>query len=270
MPVGVRARGYEWVGYKVHFTETCDQDTPHLITHVETTGAATPDDGMLEPIHAALAKRDLLPQIHLVDAGYTDAALLVSSQRDYAVSVLGPVACDPSWQAKAAEGFDKGSFIVDWDAQTVTCPAGKQNYSWLPHEDKSHALSNSIRVQFSSRDCTPCPFRSRCTRAKMAPRELTLQSRDEYEALHRVKQLQTTAEFRSQYALRAGIEGTHSQGIRRTHLRQARYRSFEKTHLQHVITATALNLLRAGEWFAQTPHAKTRVSPFSSLQAAHA
>lgn len=26
-----------WVGYKVHFTESCEQDQPHLITHVETT-----------------------------------------------------------------------------------------------------------------------------------------------------------------------------------------------------------------------------------------
>jgi len=27
----------------VHLTETCDDDQPHLITHVETTPATTPD-----------------------------------------------------------------------------------------------------------------------------------------------------------------------------------------------------------------------------------
>jgi transposase len=32
-----------WVGYKVHFTQTCDEDTPQLITHVETTHAGFPD-----------------------------------------------------------------------------------------------------------------------------------------------------------------------------------------------------------------------------------
>src|SRR5690606_21119593 len=32
-----KKRGSEWVGYKVHLTETCDNDSPHLITHVETT-----------------------------------------------------------------------------------------------------------------------------------------------------------------------------------------------------------------------------------------
>src|SRR5215472_5757636 len=32
-------RGMDWIGYKVHFTETCDEKTVHLITHVETTHA---------------------------------------------------------------------------------------------------------------------------------------------------------------------------------------------------------------------------------------
>jgi len=27
-------RGSAWVGYKAHATETCDDDTPHIITHV--------------------------------------------------------------------------------------------------------------------------------------------------------------------------------------------------------------------------------------------
>jgi transposase len=35
-------------------TETCDDDTPHIITHVETTPATTPDDNMVETIHEAL------------------------------------------------------------------------------------------------------------------------------------------------------------------------------------------------------------------------
>ena len=41
-------RELNWVGYKVHLTETCDESTPHLIVNVETTPATTPDDNMLE------------------------------------------------------------------------------------------------------------------------------------------------------------------------------------------------------------------------------
>ena len=59
-----------WVGYKVHFSQTCDEDTPQLITHVETTPAPLSDEGALSAIHADLAEKDLLPEQHLVDAGY--------------------------------------------------------------------------------------------------------------------------------------------------------------------------------------------------------
>ena len=30
-------RSLVWTGYKVHLTETCDEDTPNLIIHVHTT-----------------------------------------------------------------------------------------------------------------------------------------------------------------------------------------------------------------------------------------
>jgi transposase len=58
------------------------------------------------------------------------------------------------------------------------------------------------------------------------------------------------------------------QGIRRCGLRQARYRGLARTHLQHLATAAALNVVRLGEWFVGTPRAKTRCSPFAALKAA--
>jgi transposase len=33
-----------WVGYKVHFTQTCDEDAPQLIAHVQTTQAPIHDE----------------------------------------------------------------------------------------------------------------------------------------------------------------------------------------------------------------------------------
>ena len=119
--------------------------------------------------------------------------------------------------------------------------------------------------RFARKACTPCPHRAQCTRAKKEPRLLGLQAREQYEALQTARQRQTTEEFAQQYAPRAGIEGTHAQGIRRCGLRQARYIGLTKTHLQHLASAAALNLVRLGEWFAGTPHAKTRYSPFATL-----
>jgi transposase len=102
-------RDIEWVGYKVHLTETCEEELPHLIVNVETTPTTTPDDNMLEVVHESLQGRDLLPGEHLVDKGYTDAHVLVESQRAYGVTAVGPVADDPSWQARAGAGFDKAA-----------------------------------------------------------------------------------------------------------------------------------------------------------------
>jgi transposase len=257
-------RGMDWIGYKVHFTETCDEKSPHLITHVETTVAAVPDDQMLLPIHQALAERELLPQVHLVDAGYTDAEVLVSSQNDYGVTILGPVAQDASWQTKAGEGFDKEHFIVNWETETVTCPAGKQSLSWLPCREPAKLAA--IHIRFSRKDCSPCPSRSLCTKAKIEPRELLLQKREEYEALHSMRLRQTTEDFKKEYDTRAGIEATHAQGLRRSDLRQARYIGLAKTHFQHILTATALNLIRTIEWLAEVPLAKTRQSRFATLK----
>ena len=95
-----------------------------------------------------------------------------------------------------------------------------------------------------------------------------LQVQEQYEALHAARQRQTTEAFAQQYAPRAGIEGTHAQGIRRCGLRQARYIGLARTHLQPRATAAALNVVRIGEWLAGTPPAKTRCSPFAALKAA--
>src|ERR671929_1140238 len=88
-------RQLEWSGYKVHVTETCDEDAAHLITHVMTCPAMQPDMASTAEIHQCLADKGLLPAAHFVDAGYVDAALLVGSRRDHGISLEGPVRAMP-------------------------------------------------------------------------------------------------------------------------------------------------------------------------------
>ncbi len=255
-----------WVGYKVHLTETCDPDAPRVITDVQTTPATTPDDGMVPVVHAALAARDLLPAEHLVDKGYTDAATLLESQRDRGVRLVGPVAADPSWQARAGAGFAQADFAVDWEHRVATCPAGKTSaqFRLSPHAPGVPAWE----VRFARGDCTPCPARAQCTRAARDPRSLTLLPRDQDEALHAVQRAQTTDAFREAYAARAGIESTHAQAVRRSGLRRCRYFGLAKTRLQHVATAVALNVVRVTEWAAGATPAPTRRSALTRLQPA--
>ncbi|HLZ61781.1 MAG TPA: transposase, partial [Ktedonosporobacter sp.] len=67
------------------------------------------------------------------------------------------------------------------------------------------------------------------------------------------------------YRARAGIEGTISQAVRAFGMRRSRYRGMPKTHLQHSMIATALNVVRVLAWLDGEPLAPTRTSKFAAL-----
>ena len=97
-------RGRAWGGDKAPATATGDADTPPRLTHVATTPATPPDDNLLGTIPAALAEQALLSRDQLVDGGATDAAPGVTSAQAEGVTIVGPVAADPSWPAREGTG----------------------------------------------------------------------------------------------------------------------------------------------------------------------
>jgi transposase len=127
-----------------------------------------------------------------------------------------------------------------------------------------------VRIRFHGPTCRACPVRPACTQAKGAPRQLTVRPQAFHEAIQAARQRQETAAFTAEYAQRAGVEGTHAQGIRRGGLRQSRDIGLAKTHRQHLLTAAALTVLRVGEWWLGTPLAKTRHSSFAARRGAAA
>ena len=130
-------RATQWVGYKLHLSETCEPEHPDLITQVITTPATTPDCTMGPPIVQDLAARDLLPGTHLCDSGYVDADFLVTAQQQYQIDVVGPPYGSYSWQHKIEHGYDLQAFILDWDAQQAHCPQGHTSVKWTPGHDVS-------------------------------------------------------------------------------------------------------------------------------------
>ena len=77
--------------------------------------------------------------------------------------------------------------------------------------------------------------------------------------------------FQQRYALRAGIEGSLSEGIRSHGLRQARYRGQPKTQLQAKAIAAAINLVRIPQTLQRTQLGlssppKRPLSPFARLR----
>jgi len=259
-----KKRSTQWEGYKVHLTETCEAHLPLIVTHVETTSAPISDGAMTATIHAELDRKDLLPDEHIVDAGYVDAQLLVESQRDYQIDLVGPARKNSHWQAMENTGYDADHFPIDWEQQYATCPQGHTSISWTPAVD--NRKNEVVKIKFSTTDCQVCPARSLCTPSSRPPRRtLTIRPQARYLALKQRREQEKTKDFANVYHKRAGIEGTISQGVRTMGLRRSRYIGQEKTHLQHVATAAALNIVRCIAWFNGLPRAQTRLSTFARL-----
>jgi transposase len=256
-------RDMEWSGYKVHVTETCDEEAAHLVTHVLTCPAMQPDMASTADIHKCLADKGLLPAEHFVDAAYVDAGLLVGSQRDHGVSLEGPVRAMPHRRTEAEQAYEQRHFVIDWERQQVTCPQGKTSVTWRAGRDEVGAPR--ITAVFSRTDCGACAVRELCTTAKDARRSVYFHPRPEYEALNAARARMHDPAWKERYHVRAGVEGTLSQGVRAFGMRRSRYIGIAKTGLQQACTAAAMNASRAVQWLAGTARARTRVTRFAAL-----
>lgn len=260
-----RKRATVWTGYKVHFSETCDEKSPRLVTNVKTTRATEQDVSATADIHEALAKKGLLPARHLVDAGYVDAELLIESEKDFRVELFGPPRVDPSWQARTG-GYAAEQFAIDWERRRAICPEGKASTYWYQQRTREEYEREVVKIRFRRADCLRCASRGKCVKSKTgAARMMIVPTQPLYESLKRMRQKLKDEEGRREYQNRAGIEATIAQVVRRSGARRSRYKGLEKTQLQEVATAAGINVLRTINFIENKPLAKTRKSRFARL-----
>jgi transposase len=257
-----KKRETTWLGYKVHLTETCglpeEPLCPHLIVQVQTTVAPIPDAEMTAIIQQELVKAALKPEEQIVDTGYVDADLLSSSSK-LGIKLVGPTMPDSSWQAKAGKGFDLAHFSIDWSKPQATCP---------PSAKRALASARQGNVWKSFLPPRPVP-RVRCARIAPAPRQLVASCmcvpRQIMKPYKRNDKWNRHRSFGSSMRLGSGIEGTLSQGVRGMGMRRSRYDGLARTHVQHVLTAVAINLVRIDAVLTHHPRGKTRRSHFANL-----
>jgi transposase len=275
-----------WLGYKLHVTETCDDEPPcgcpaagdggtgrrghdqdcaspafpNLITHVAATEATVPDSQMTAVICGDLAGKNLAPGRSYLDSGYLSAALVVTALATWGIALIGPLLAGTSAQARAGKGYARADFAIDYDTGTVTCPQGKTSASWTPCTQRG---KDAIVVQFPAGDCGPCPARALCTTGKR--RQLTLPPRELAAAQAAARAAEKTIPFQADYARRAGVEGTMHQAASHG-ARHARYRGLPKTRLDHVYMACALNLLRLHAYRTGSPLDRRRTSHLARLE----
>jgi transposase len=275
-----------WLGYKLHVTETCDDEPrcgcpaagdgrtgrrghdqdcaapafPNLITHVATTEATVTDNQMTAAICGDLAAKNLAPGQGYLDSGYLSAALVVTALATWGIALIGPLLADTSAQARAGAGYARADFTADYGTRTVTCPQGRTSASWTPCTQRG---KDAIVVHFSAGDCGPCPARALCTTGTR--RQLTLPPCDLAEAQAAARAAEKTIGFQADYARRAGVEGTMHQAVSHG-ARRARYRGLPKTRLDHAYMACALNLLRLHAFWTGTPLDRRRTSHLARLE----
>jgi len=237
-------RTTQWSGYKVHLSETCQDDLPHLIVAVHTTAATGSDIPALADVHTRLDVNRATPGEHYLDEGYVTAEAIAAAEID-GIEIVGPLTRNSSWQAKQNAGYDKSAFTLDWQAQVATCPAGRTSYSWTR---RAHMAGDGAAVRFRHEDCLPCPARPSCTRSQFEGRQIVVASRALHEIQARNRAQQDDPAWNRRYDRRAGIEGAISEAVRGFGLRRTRYIGLAKTAVGHVLTACAINAARIADW----------------------
>jgi transposase len=262
----------DWVGYRSHWTETCDDAAgddggapplPSIITDVTVTQATVTDVEATARIHHQLATRDLLPRQQWVDTGYTSGPLLVTSRTRHGIDLIGPVQMPAGWQSRQQTGFALADFHIDFDRQQVTCPRGAISTRW----QVGPGATPMINVAFAIVDCRPCPFRASCTHRAHGVRELQFPSQPVYDAVGQRRAEQQDPDWKIRYGRRAGIEGAISQAVVCHGMRRCRYRGLAKTCLQQALGATAMNLVRLDAWLTDRRRSRTRTSHLMALAA---
>ncbi|MFJ9369756.1 IS1182 family transposase [Nocardia sp. NPDC101769] len=240
-----RGQVTRWKGFLVHLTETCATEGTNVITDVATTPATTNDAQALPGIHTRLQSRGLLPAEHLVDGGYTSLVHVAQAAREHQVTVSGPLPGNPTRQHRENAGYGRDDFHIDFDRRQVTCPQGQVSKGWHgPYPTSSPTAAPLIVARFTKPQCQPCPVRGKCTTSRESARNVGFPPRELLDLQVQARAEQQSPAWQHRYAVRSGIEGTVCEFAHGHGMRQCRYHGQAKTHVQHVLTAIAVNVER--------------------------
>lgn len=262
-----RKRETEWLGYKVHLMESCNEgERVHLITQVKTTVATTQDVSCTQELLSAVRAKGWEVEQALMDSGYVSGRILVE-ERQNGCEIVGPVLGETTHHH--LNGYGVSAFHLDWQQRQAVCPQGQVSVKWsCSHDSRGEEM---VQIRFAAHACHKCAMRTPCTSSQQGGRTVTVAPQPIHEALHERRAQQSGHSFQQAYAARAGIEGTLSEGVRAHGMRTSRYRGLAKTHLQMVSVAASINLVRIHQMLVREqaglpPRRVRRPSSFARLQ----
>jgi Transposase DDE domain len=158
------------------------------------------------------------------------------------------------------------AFTIDWEARRVTCPQGHTSAVWSAQRHNVRGVP-IVQVFLPPRTA----MRVLCARHAPAPPVCAGAAVCSFWTVPSKKPTtpggadRTARSSRPATALRAGVEGTIAQAVRRSGIGTTCYIGLSKTHLGHVFSATALNLVRLDARWTGKPLGATRTSHFTKL-----
>lgn len=242
--------GHKGLGYHVHITETCRNDSVEMLTSYAVLTAAQADIGQAMPALQRLEQSGVKPTILYADAGYPTATDMLAI-RNQGVELFAPVHRGPL----AKDTMSRSDFEIDARSGEVQrCPAGHapRRHAERESSDTIHPR-RSLHAFFDRDVCTPCPQRERCPvrqpnngytdyRLDVAPEILVRDAR--WTEQH-------TEPWKSLYQIRGGVEATMSE-LKRAHgLGRLRVRRMVRVTIQVALKTTACNIKR---WLRAARH----------------
>src|SRR6266496_4418253 len=200
---GRKSRSVRVDGYKRHVLYDLDSG---LIRAVGITPANFPEAEVTEAISEDLERQGAcLKELH-IDRAYLSSHLVRKRSDELEVYCK-------AWPVREGKRFHKQAFVLDWEQQTIQCPA-KQEMPFVP----------GGVVHFPKDTCAECPLKVQCTTSAKG-RSVSIHPD---EALFvELRQDQQTPEGRDKLRERVAVEHSLAH-VGRWQGRRARYRGLRK------------------------------------------
>jgi len=226
---GRKSRSVLVDGYKRHVLHDLDSG---LVRAVGITAANVPEASVTEALSADLDRQNVqLKELH-IDRAYLSSHLV--REREASLQIY----CK-AWPVRQGPRFSKQAFHLDWEHQTIRCPASVE----LP-------FTPGGIVRFPTETCAECPLREQCT-TSLRGRSVSIHPDEAL--LAEFRERQSTSDGRAALRERVAVEHTLAhvgqwQGPRARYLGISKnlfdLRRYAVVHNLHVL-ARSKNFLQA-------------------------
>lgn len=241
--------GHKGVGYKVHVTETCNNEaSAEIITDYEVHGNARSDIGKARGVVKRLEHAQIRPDKLYADAGYPTPEDLVELKKR-GTDLVAPVHRGAMKEAV----MSRADFRFDGEGRVARCPRGCKPIDHRIQNPNGQGVH--LHAYFDGDKCRACkklnicPVRAPNHRAAgRDPRQTAGNFRLDISVKYCARDArlaeQTTEQWKEQYQIRAGVEGTVSE-LKRAHgMRKLRVRRLPCVQFAVACKVTACNIKR--------------------------